>query len=55
MQIGLRLHDAAKLPIEERLQEVRKQGFTCVHLALSKVMPPELAKMSLRLLCLDAT
>ena len=43
MQIGLRLHDAAKLPIEERLQEVRKQGFTCVHLALSKVMPPELA------------
>lgn len=43
MQIGLRLHDAVKLPIEERLQEVRKQGFTCVHLALSKVMPPELA------------
>lgn len=44
MQIGLRLHDAAKLPIEERLQEVRKQGFTCAHLALSKVMPPELAR-----------
>lgn len=44
MQIGLRLHDAVKLPIEERLQEVRKQGFTCAHLALSKVMPPELAR-----------
>lgn len=45
MQIGLRLHDAEKLPIEERLQAVRKQGFTCGHLALSKVMPPELARV----------
>ena len=44
MQIGIRLHDAAKLPIEERLREVRKQGFTCAHLALSKVMPPEFAR-----------
>lgn len=38
MQIGLRLHDAKKLPLEERLAEVKKQGFTCGHLALSKVM-----------------
>lgn len=45
MQIGLRLHDAAKLPIEERLKVVREQGFTCGHLALSKTMPPELAQI----------
>lgn len=38
MQIGLRLHDAKQLPLEERLVEVRKQGFVCGHLALSKVI-----------------
>lgn len=38
MQIGIRLHDAKALPLEERLREVQKQGFTCTHLALSKVM-----------------
>lgn len=38
MQIGLRLHDAKQLPLKERLVEVRKQGFVCGHLALSKVI-----------------
>lgn len=38
MQIGLRLHDAKKLPLEERLEVVSEQGFTCGHLALSKVI-----------------
>lgn len=38
MQIGLRLHDAKKLPLEERLEVVREQGFTCGHLALAKVI-----------------
>ncbi len=37
IQYGLRLHDAEKLPLEEQLAAVRKQGFTCVHLALSKI------------------
>ncbi len=37
MQIGIRLHDSAKAPIEERLKNVRAQGFTCAHIALSKL------------------
>ncbi|MCR4763714.1 MAG: sugar phosphate isomerase/epimerase [Lachnospiraceae bacterium] len=36
MQIGLRLHDSAELPLAERLQVIKAQGFTCVHMALSK-------------------
>lgn len=36
LQIGLRLHDGEKLPLEELLPKVRSQGFTCVHMALSK-------------------
>lgn len=36
LQIGLRLHDGEKLPLEELLPKVRDQGFTCVHMALSK-------------------
>ena len=39
IQLGLRLHDAKKMPIEELLPEVRSQGYTCCHLALSKLMP----------------
>ena len=39
MQIGLRFHDAKVLPFEERIREVKNQGFSCVHMALSKVMP----------------
>lgn len=38
LQLGLRLHDAEKLPLEELLPVVRKKGFTCAHLALSKLM-----------------
>ena len=37
IQLGLRLHDAEKLPINEMLPLVRSKGFTCCHLALSKV------------------
>jgi len=36
IQLGLRLHDGEKLPLEELLPLVRQKGFTCVHLALSK-------------------
>ena len=38
MQLGLRLHDAVQLPLEERLEKVKEQGFLCGHLALSKVI-----------------
>ncbi|MFA9465617.1 MAG: sugar phosphate isomerase/epimerase family protein [Velocimicrobium sp.] len=38
MQLGLRLHDAEKLPIEELLPVVKKKGYTCAHLALSKAI-----------------
>ena len=37
MQLGIRFHDTAPLPFEERVQTIRQQGFTCTHLALSKV------------------
>jgi len=39
MKIGLRLHDAEKLPIEKLLPIVKSRGFDCVHLALSKSVP----------------
>jgi sugar phosphate isomerase/epimerase len=38
MQFGIRLHDAQKAPIEERLKIVKAQGFECAHVALSKVI-----------------
>lgn len=38
MQLGIRFHDTKALPLEERLAEVNRQGFSCVHLALSKVI-----------------
>ncbi len=38
MQLGIRLHDTKKLPIEERLADVHELGFKCGHLALSKVI-----------------
>ena len=38
IQFGLRLHDAEKLPMEQLLPLVRKRGFTCAHLALSKTV-----------------
>lgn len=38
MQLGIRLHDTKKLPIEERIADVRDLGFKCGHLALGKVI-----------------
>lgn len=38
MQLGIRLHDIKKAPLEERLKIAREQGFKCGHLALSKVI-----------------
>ena len=38
VQIGLRLHDAEKLPLPELLPLVKSKGYTCVHLALSKAL-----------------
>jgi sugar phosphate isomerase/epimerase len=37
MQVGIRFHDSAKQPFEERLKTIASQGFSCTHLALSKV------------------
>ncbi|SFC37358.1 sugar phosphate isomerase/epimerase family protein [Butyrivibrio sp. YAB3001] len=37
MQIGIRFHDTVELPFEQRLKEIKKQGFSCTHIALSKV------------------
>lgn len=39
MQIGIRLHDTEKMPFEARVAHVHTQGFTCGHLAISKMMP----------------
>lgn len=41
IQIGIRLHDTEKLPLWERLDVVKQQGFSCAHLALSKVIEGE--------------
>lgn len=38
MQLGIRLHDIKKAPLEERLQIAKEQGFACGHLALGKVI-----------------
>lgn len=38
MQIGIRLHDVAPGTMEERVKIAHDQGFTCVHLALSKTV-----------------
>lgn len=38
MQLGIRLHDIKKAPLEERLAIAKEQGFACGHLALSKVI-----------------
>jgi sugar phosphate isomerase/epimerase len=37
IQLGIRFHDTKELPFEERLAEIKGQGFSCVHIALSKV------------------
>jgi len=36
MQIGVRLHDGEKLPLEELLPIIKNRGFKCGHLALTK-------------------
>ena len=38
MNIGIRLHDTAPGTLEERLAFARAQGFSCAHVALSKVL-----------------
>ena len=38
MNIGIRLHDTAPGSLQERLGFARQQGFSCVHLALSKTI-----------------
>lgn len=38
MQLGLRLHDAMELPLEERLWVIKQQGFSCAHVALPRVI-----------------
>ena len=38
MQLGIRLHDVEALPLRERLNVVKNQGFSCAHVALSKVI-----------------
>ncbi len=38
MQLGIRLHDIKKAPLAERLAIAHEQGFSCGHLALSKVV-----------------
>ncbi len=39
MNIGIRLHDTAPGTLRERLGFARDQGFSCAHIALSKVLP----------------
>ncbi len=38
MQLGMRLHDTLPLSLEERLGIIKEQGFTCAHVALTKVI-----------------
>ena len=42
MNIGIRMHDAAPGTLRERAGFIREQGFSCVHLALSKTIDPML-------------
>ena len=37
IRLGLRLHDAEKLPLEQMLPLVREKGFVCAHVALGKL------------------
>jgi sugar phosphate isomerase/epimerase len=38
MQLGLRLHDTLPVSLEERLNIIKSQGFSCAHVALTKVI-----------------
>ena len=48
MQIGVRFHDTEKLPFEERLANIKRQGFSCTHIALKKVedLPDSLSSLT---------
>ena len=50
MKIGIRLHDTVPGTLSERLAYVRKQGFTCAHLAMSKALTGFAMKDAPRLL-----
>lgn len=39
LQLGIRLHDMMEGSLEERAAWAQEQGFSCVHLALSKTIP----------------
>lgn len=39
MNIGIRLHDTAGNNLQEHLRAAKAQGFNCVHIAMSKVIP----------------
>lgn len=39
MNIGIRLHDTAGITLDEHLASAQAQGFSCVHLAMQKVIP----------------
>lgn len=39
LQLGIRLHDMREGSLEERAAWAQEQGFSCVHLALSKTIP----------------
>ena len=39
MNIGIRLHDTAGVTLAEHLSNAEQQGFSCVHLAMQKVIP----------------
>ena len=41
MNIGIRMHDAAPGTLAQRAEFVKAQGFSCVHLALSKMLGPD--------------
>lgn len=40
IQYGIRFHDTEAVPLKKRLQNIRAQGFSCTHLALSKAGLP---------------
>lgn len=41
LNLGMRLHDTPQMSVDERLAYIHKQGFTCAHAALSKLMTEE--------------
>ncbi len=38
LNLGMRLHDTPQMGLEERLAYIEKQGFTCAHVALARVL-----------------